>query len=378
MRNYILLLLILLLTINAGAQEHEDSEDEELDELFRPVPKAKVLNYTLPQIRIRKIRNYTPFQDLSHYSPEKNLAMIPNPNRNSFFYTIGSSGIVKTQVIKRGSIGNTHAILYRDSRYSQGKDVWLALYDPEQERWEKYYTGLTQSLPLHLKWDSQVPLFKDTHTVQIEAAYTRDLHLKENFFSILDLVQDGVVVEINIASIIADSDRDGLTDVQEERFMLNPKKSDSDGDGLIDSLDPNPRFSLPRTEFTQIYEEVYFFPNSLDNLFYPIPFMPLKYAMYALKGSDASTYLIVSDDKNIQGIGLSNYRLIILTTEEYKAQKDFGLKKFRQIHFSPISKIGGSKNLYNVRISSGSGGNSYTIRKSKNGWEYRHEYFWIT
>jgi hypothetical protein len=374
-----LLLLILLFTMNAGAQENEEElSSEELDELFRPLPKAKVLNYTLPQISIRKIKNYTPFQALSHLSPEQELAMVSNPNRNSFFFTIGSSGINIHQMIKRGTIGNTQAILYRDSKYSQGKDVWLALYNPKQKRWQKYYTGLTQSLPLHLKWDSQVPFFKDAHTVQIEAAYTRKVHLKQNhYYPSSELIQDGVVVEIDVALIMSDSDRDGLTDVLEEKLLLNPKKCDSDGDGVIDSLDPNPRFSLPRTEFTQIYEEVHNGSHYLENLFYPIPFMPLKYAMYSLNGPDTYTCLIVSDDKDIQGIGLSNYRLIILTTEEYEAQKDFGLKEFRQIYFDTLTKIPGKKDTYKIRVSSGPGGSEYTVRKGKGGWEYRHEAFWI-
>jgi hypothetical protein len=373
MRDYLLLLLSLLLTVNADAQGYE----EELDELFRPVPKAKVLNYTLPQIRIRKIRNYTPFQNRSQLSPEQIQAMINKPNRNSFFFTVGATGIDKFQIIKRETKGNLHAILYLDSKYSQGKDIWLALYNSEQGIWKKYYTGLTQSLPLYLKWDSQVPLVKNDKTIQVEAAYTRDHHLKENLFPIPELVQDGVVVEMDIARIIADSDRDGLTDVLEEKLLLNPKESDSDGDGLIDSLDPNPRFSLPRTEYTQIYEELYYRPHPSDHLFYPIPFMPLKYAMHSLSGSDAFTYLIVSDDKDIQGIGLSGSRLIILTKKEYEAQKDFGLKEFRQIFVSSISKIGGSKNLYSIRVSSGPGGSEYTVRKGKGGWEYRHETFWI-
>lgn len=377
MRNCILLVLILLLTVNAVAQNDRNSRTEESDYHFEPVAKIKVLEYTLPQISIRKIRNYIPFQALLHYPPEQKLAMFPNPNRNSFFYTIGSSGIDKPQIIKSGTLGNTYAILYRDSKYSPGKDIWLALYNPEHGKWQKYYTGITQSSPLHLKWDSQVPLFKDTHTIQIEAAYTRDLHLKEYFFPILDLVQDGVVVEIDVALIMADSDRDGLTDVLEEKLLLKPKKCDSDGDGVIDSLDPNPRFSLPRTEFTQIYEQVSFRPYLPDYLFYPIPLMPLKYAMYSLSGPDAFTYLIVSDDKDIQGIGLSNSRLIILTSKEYEAQKDFGLKEFRQIYLDTLTKIPGKKDTYKISVSSGPGGSEYTVRKGKGGWEYRHESFWI-
>lgn len=377
MRNYLLLLLFLSLNVNAVAQEYSNSETEELEDFYKPVAKPKVLTYTLPQIRIRKIKKYTPFQALLHHSPEQNLAMISDPNRNSFFYTIGSSGIDRFQIIKRGIVGNTHAILYRDAKYSQGKDVWLALYNPKQERWEKYYTGLTQSFPLHLKWDSQVPLFKNDQTVQIEGAYTREVHLKQNhFYPSLELIQDGVVVEIDIARIIADSDKDGLTDVLEEKLLLNPKKCDSDGDGVIDSLDPNPRFSLPRTELAWIYEAVYYEPYHLENLFYPILFMPLKYAMYSLAGPDAFTYLIVSDDKDIQSIGLSGSRLIILTTEEYEAQKDFGLKEFRQIYFDGLTKAPG-EDTYKIMVSSGSGGSEYTIRKGKNGWEVRHETFWI-
>jgi hypothetical protein len=43
-----------------------------------------------------------------------------------------------------------------------------------------------------------------------------------------------------VSEISKDSDGDGLTDQQEERFGTDPQAEDSDGDGIIDALDPSP------------------------------------------------------------------------------------------------------------------------------------------
>jgi hypothetical protein len=51
--------------------------------------------------------------------------------------------------------------------------------------------------------------------------------------------------DIPIREVLEDQDGDGWTDVEELRLGLDPRKKDTDGDGLDDGKDPCPNFALP-------------------------------------------------------------------------------------------------------------------------------------
>ena len=42
-------------------------------------------------------------------------------------------------------------------------------------------------------------------------------------------------MEIPIAALRSDRDKDGITDILEEHLLLNPDNADSDGDGIDDA-----------------------------------------------------------------------------------------------------------------------------------------------
>ena len=64
---------------------------------------------------------------------------------------------------------------------------------------------------------------------------------------------------LDIATILRDSDRDGLTDVEEDRLGLSPKNPDSDGDGIRDGDDTAPDFAPGKAdEETQILQKAFF------------------------------------------------------------------------------------------------------------------------
>jgi hypothetical protein len=50
--------------------------------------------------------------------------------------------------------------------------------------------------------------------------------------------------KLSIKQIQADTDADGWTDIEEQRLGINPRKPDSDGDGIPDGRDVCPNFSL--------------------------------------------------------------------------------------------------------------------------------------
>lgn len=67
-------------------------------------------------------------------------------------------------------------------------------------------------------------------------------------------------VEIDLATVLHDSDGDGLTDAEEARLGLNPRRADSDGDTIRDSDDTAPDFPPddPASEEVVLLQKAFF------------------------------------------------------------------------------------------------------------------------
>lgn len=55
-----------------------------------------------------------------------------------------------------------------------------------------------------------------------------------------------------------DTDKDELTDIEESRFMTNPKKKDTDNDGLLDGIDINPLVGRVKTDDGKLIRQAVF------------------------------------------------------------------------------------------------------------------------
>ncbi|TPE42463.1 thrombospondin type 3 repeat-containing protein [Pontibacter mangrovi] len=388
-----LLSIAILATQPLHAQSHEEdkyfsSEQEAYyDSLhhpsLEPASREEILSFRLPHIHIKELRSFTPFKDIYSMSPEQKQELkefyeaqqVPNMVQNGILPQEGTSGVSKLHIIKKGSLNGGQAILFTDDRFDESREgIWVALYD-ESKQWKCYYTGLAQGKPLFLKWDSRLPLLKDSGRLQIEAAFLREFYSPKHFFPIHDAVKDGVTVEIDLKAIIADTDGDGLSDVTEAKLGLDPSLRDTDRDGIIDSLDPNPRFNLPRTDFSVIYQallsDTYIPPT---NGYSRVPYMA-NYKMLLIEPK--ATRLIVSDSRHVQSITLSDERVIILTDKAYKQHRATYPSTLKQYYLSPLFKVDGMPDTYRLRVSFGLGGTEYLIRKGRGGWEYKMLSTWI-
>lgn len=111
-------------------------------------------------------------------------------------------------------------------------DLWLAYSTDGGNHWNRIYTGLRDDIPYSISTRPNVELSPDGK-LQIEA----------------DLLDESageksgvrhVVLAARLSSLNADSDGDGLTDVEEYSLLLDSRSDDSDMDGIKDAKDPLP------------------------------------------------------------------------------------------------------------------------------------------
>jgi hypothetical protein len=296
-------------------------------------------------------------------------------------------GISKMSIIKQERLGDKWAILYADSKYDNfiygGWGYWIALSENNGKSWKHYYTGLTENCHYFFKRNSVIPLWKDSATIQIESAVVRQVsevaHPRPAEF---ELIQDSIAILMDISSIIKDSDNDGLTDIVENKMMLNPNNTDSDGDGIIDSADKNPRYKSVKTDKSIIYEALMdnFRPNKKGEMDIDLA-KPLSYEMNkedSLFMDFESVYLLITDDKELQGLNFQNSTMIIMTSKEYEGYKFKYPSHFIESNCSKMYKCDKKVNTFKINTFQFTGGLSYIVRKTKKGWKIRMLSCWIS
>jgi hypothetical protein len=165
----------------------------------------------------------------------------------------------KNQVIKRFNSEDKWVVLFEDNAYNRivcGAGYWVAISYNKGQNWNYYYTGITENYPYVFKQNSQLPLMKNDSIMEIECVkvfreFTDWFHPAKGRNMLL---KDSIYVSINLNEIIKDSDNDGITDVVEKRFLMNPDSNDTDGDGIPDGIDGNPRFKSRKSETGMIYQ----------------------------------------------------------------------------------------------------------------------------
>ena len=263
MKHYINFLLLFLLVPAFSFAQEEEYKSKEQEEFyknrefkeFKPLDREVFLNYKDDFFGFEEIENYTPYCDTLFYTPFQDS--IEKHCRYYFWYdsirqSIG--GIDRYRILKYEKQDRREAFVYEDSKYvrkfSAEPELWVAYSSDGGETWAYYYTGIVQRQPIFVKWYSKLPLINDEGDLQIEACLLRQMSSYILPFGSpgFNVQKDGLLLTLDLKTLRKDSDGDGLTDIVEARFRTDPNKADTDGDGVPDNLDLNPRFALPRTE----------------------------------------------------------------------------------------------------------------------------------
>jgi hypothetical protein len=120
---------------------------------------------------------------------------------------------------------------------------WLHLSDDSGEHWRgPFYMGFAHQYPYDVAPQSRAPAF-DGDRLQLEVE-RREVDEKTITFPPVGLraknVRKDLYLSIDTAVFLKDSDGDGLTDLLEEKLLLDPQSRDTDGDGRPDGVDPLP------------------------------------------------------------------------------------------------------------------------------------------
>ncbi len=291
---------------------------------------------------------------------------------SEFFEKVGI--VSKMSVVKEERDENLWTILYTDFKYDDAiwgeKGYWIAISEDNGATWKQYYTGLAENFYYYFKQNSAIPLWKNVTTLQIEAALVRQISpVAHPLPGEYELVEDSIAVLLDFSKIIQDSDGDGLTDIVENKLMLDPYNPDTDGDGIIDSEDKNPRFKSIKTDKSILYES-FIEETHLDRRKGEIDLDKLTVIPNHpdFQGME-DVILIVSDDKDLHGVNLQIETAIIMTSEEYKSYKEKYPVTPSFMDISPLFKCDRKKNCYKIHIHSLTSSSTYAVQRTKSGWK---------
>lgn len=281
--------------------------------------------------------------------------------------------IDKYDAIKYGNLKDNQAVIYTDNKFNGcfENGYWIALSNDNGKNWKQYYTGLTVNKNYYFKSNSKIPLWKNSNTIQVEVAKVKKISDRVIMLSPekFATVKDSIAIELDISKITKDSDSDGLTDIVENIMLLNPQNPDTDGDGITDAKDKNPRFKSKKTAKSILYEVLmggfkFENPNS-----YQIDLGNLPKNKYPNSNRKGAISIFVTDDDDIKGLDLKEEILIVMTSKEYKKYKVKFPFSFSKRNFSKMFICDDEDDVYIIQESSCMSGRNYLVKKNDKGWE---------
>ena len=264
-----------------------------------------------------------------------------------------------------------------DEMFEEGYFVSISV--DNGKNWNKYYTGLTKGSFLEFKKNSTIPLFISDSVIQIEAALVRMIKPPSHWSSPeYELLRDGLIVSINLNMLKIDSDNDGLTDIVERKLMTDPLNPDTDGDGIIDGKDCNPRYKNEYNEFSELIKYLLDRSGQVAG-----PFLKFKTKKQSkkehpdlLSSRYGQVYTIVTDDPRVMHLSDTRKTYLILTEKEYDLYFDTNPSPPERIILK-IQNIEESKNKFKISFYEYSWGTDYLVTRTKKGWKIKCTESWI-
>jgi hypothetical protein len=291
---------------------------------------------------------------------------------------LGKESVKRNSILSYSNSKGTTVTLFLDSKYDEfmwgEPGYWINLVDKNSSI--DYYTGLAQNYYIKIL-NSNETVWKNDSTLLFSGIRVR---LVESFIHPISApkyeTMDNVKVEISISDLTRDTDKDGLTDIEEDKFMLNPQASDTDSDGINDFVDHNPKFKSVTTSKTLVYKALLdnYIGDTIKIRDNKIIDAKRPRLIHTLK---SRTRLIVSDDPDLQKVDFEYNQTIILTSKEYKTSKASYPVTLDETNVSPLFKVDDMVDTFVVSVSRDLGGQKYLVKKVANGFDIVQIESWI-
>ena len=291
---------------------------------------------------------------------------------------LGKGTVKRNSILSYSNSKGTTVTLFLDSKYDEfmwgEPGYWINLTDNNSSN--DYYTGLAQNYYLKILdvsgnvWKSDSTLFFSAVRVRLINPFIHPVSAPK--YETIDNVE----VEILISDLTRDTDKDGLTDIEEDKLMLNPRSNDTDGDGVNDLDDHNPRFKSVTTNETLVYKALFEAYGS-DTIRIRNNKILNSRQPRTIPVSKWRTRLIVTDNTNLQKVDFDYSRTIILTPQEYKTSKGKYPVTLDETSVSPLFKVDDFPDTFVVSVSRDLGGEKYFIKKLTDGFDIIQIETWI-
>ena len=253
----------------------------------------------------------------------ENPAPFKNKLKNNESKQRSNAFVPQSQIVKRYKSDEKWVVLFKNNAYNRvgyGNGYWVAISYNKGKNWNYYYTGITENYPYVFKQNSTLPLLKNDSILEIECVKVHK-EVMEGMLPLLSnttIIKDSVFISINLNQIIKDSDNDGITDIVECRFLLNPYNTDTDGDGIPDGIDGNPRFKSKKTETGMLYQLLleWNINKEIDITKYCFECNNVK--QYSSESYPIGIDVFVTDNPDKQQMFLQKEQIILVSSVEYK------------------------------------------------------------
>ncbi|SEM94457.1 hypothetical protein SAMN05421856_10979 [Chryseobacterium taichungense] len=331
-----------------------------------------------------KIKNFLKLKNIDHDDDLLHYQVTDSIKKAEFAKTFGI--VPKPLIVKSGKLHHSIAILYSTDNYYKSK-YYLALSTDDGKTWKNYYTGLVRKFNYILKSNSQVPLWKDSEHIQIEADIVRMIQPmnfpgpQEQF----ETLKNNALLTLNLKEILKDSDNDGFNDLDETlELFTNPLSSDTDYDGISDYEDPNPKYKSTDNDFNRLLLAILYgnypvvensdprqteFIVNLKTFEKDFKNPDIFFHEKEMQSSDPFDFsFIITDNQSLKTITPIDKKIIFLTSQEFAKYKKNTFMNLYTSHYSKLFPCDDAEDTYIFVMDNVWMGHTYLIKKIPDGW----------
>ena len=238
--------------------------------------------------------------------------------------------------------------------YALAKNKYgLWIVEKNNADFKPYFLGLTQNVYLSGFYGKDQKFIENNQFVMTGTLVDIQRLSRVPMLPKYEIIKDGVQFTVNLDDLKKDSDTDGFNDLFEKFIGLNPDSADTDGDGINDFDDANPKYKSGTEKFTAMYETL------IDH--------PMQVSKY-------SFVEILTNCEYFQAINPKNIKVLVYNTSEVAPLKDDVLDHFFPGKYSKMKTYKNYPEVYFTDFSDPSGNGTLSAELVDGKWKFDKKY----